>query len=215
MLADPASAALLALAPLAVVRAEDLPVAVPPHFTAALGVAAAAAAAAALVCSRQLRRAVLLAEAIIAGHGGVGAQLARNQGGGSETSENLCAPAHCSSSSGVERALCGGGAAAVCSPHSAHALVECQNVRWVSGGKRLAAKHSEGSLNVRVQGSDLQLVGARRSRAERTPAVNVVHCLPVDAHSTSAVPVPKQQPGTAAFGFLARPHPAAPAAAEL
>jgi hypothetical protein len=42
MLADPASTTLLALAPLAVVRADDPPVTVPPHCTA-LGVTAAAA----------------------------------------------------------------------------------------------------------------------------------------------------------------------------
>jgi hypothetical protein len=41
MLADRASPALFALVPLAVVVAEDVPVAVPPLYTAALGVAAA------------------------------------------------------------------------------------------------------------------------------------------------------------------------------
>ena len=47
MLAEAASAALLALALLAVVVAEDVPVTVTPHFTATLGVAAAAAIVAA------------------------------------------------------------------------------------------------------------------------------------------------------------------------
>jgi hypothetical protein len=47
MLADPASVALLAPALPPVVWAEDVPAAVPPHFTAALSVAAAASIVAA------------------------------------------------------------------------------------------------------------------------------------------------------------------------